>query len=146
VTDDDFAGLNAANRKRPGLTEGRLADLESSLGVSFPADYAQFLRWSDGWVGWIGDASYVRLHGTDELQIANDGRFRSAFPGLLAIGGDGGLETYAIDFRQALPNPGIVAVDRSSADERDIWPVAGGFLEALDAFGQTRASGDINER
>jgi hypothetical protein len=63
-----------------------------------------------------------------------------------AIGSDGGLETYAIDFRKGLLNPGIVAVDRNSADERDIWPVARGFLEALDALGEAPASGDINER
>jgi hypothetical protein len=74
--------LSAANRKRPGLTADRLAELEGLLGVSLPVDYGRFLRWGDGWEGWIGDTSFVRLHGAKELPISNDGRWRSAFPGL----------------------------------------------------------------
>jgi hypothetical protein len=75
-----------------------VTEAQGELGVQLPADYVQFLRWGDGWEGWVGK-SYVRLLGRDDLPWANDADFRLGFPGLIAVGGDGGLETFALDFR-----------------------------------------------
>jgi hypothetical protein len=134
VTNEEFAGLAAANRKGRGLTPRQLAEFERAFGVTFPTDYASFLLWANGWEGWIGRESYLRLHGAEGLTLANDSAFRQAFPDLVAIGSDGGLETYALDYRQRLPSPGVVRVDRNSADELDVWVFAEGFSEALAAL------------
>lgn len=144
MTDDEFGGLSPASRKGPGLEPGQEATIEHLLGVRFPADYLRFLRWGNGWEGWLGD-QYLRLHGVDELSSANDAAFRQAFPDLVAIGSDGALETYALDLRSDRLSSDVVALDRNSADERDIWPVAAGFLKALEAIGRGR-SGDIPPR
>jgi hypothetical protein len=133
MTDEPLGGLAAAARKGPGLTPEEVARVERALGFTLPPDYVQFLVWGDGWEGWIG-GSYLQLLSRDELPFANDDHFRDAFPGLVDIGGDGGLETYALDYRPDGLMRGVVAVDRNSSDERDIWPVATSFTEALAAL------------
>lgn len=130
MTDEPFLGLGAQNRKGPGRPTDEIAGVEAALGHRLPSDYRDLLAWGDGWEGWIGEA-YLRLHGLADLPWANDADFRQAFPGLVAIGGNGGLETYALDFRRGGSMSGVVAVDRNSSDERDLLPIAQTFSEAL---------------
>jgi hypothetical protein len=133
MTEAPFLNLPAANRKGPGLMPAQLAEVQILLGIQLPADYIQFLEWGDGWEGPLGE-SYIQLAGHHDLPWANDADFRLAFPGLIAIGGDGGLETYALDFRQNGASPGIVSIDRNSSDPGDVWPIADGFTDALTAL------------
>jgi hypothetical protein len=132
---EPFAGLNPARRSGPGLTDIQIADLELALGRRLPGDYARFLRWANGWRGTHGSA-YIALASVEDLVWMNDDEFRSAFPGLIDIGGDGGLESYALDYRNAGAPPGLVAVDRVSASPEDIWPLATGFVAGLAVLAQ----------
>jgi hypothetical protein len=115
--------------RAPGARPEQLADLESRLGLLLPSDYKAFLGFANGWEGFYGGV-YLRLDGI-EVVAAENHLFRSQFAGLVAIGGDGGLETFALDSREGPTCRGLVAVDRNSPDPRDIWPIGPSFCEAL---------------
>lgn len=53
-------------------------------------------------------------------------------PGYLALGGNGGLETYAIRLADGDMPELVVAIDRNSSDPDDIWPIAATLAEALE--------------
>jgi hypothetical protein len=120
----------AGGSRRPGATDAAIAEAEAQLGVRLPDDHAALLRWSNGWEGEFGD-TWLVLDDSDSLPDANDGGFREGFPGYVAIGGNGGLVTYALDYRQTAQPDALVAIDRVSADEEDIWPIASSLTESL---------------
>ena len=108
----------------------RIEALEARLGVRFPVDYKDFLRWSNGWDGNFGE-TWLVLDDIDSVIDANDEGFREGFAGYVAIGGNGGLETYALDYRSGPEPAAVVAIDRVSADADDIWRIAPSLTESL---------------
>jgi hypothetical protein len=126
-----MAELEPTGSLGPGASAQQLAEFQALLGVALPSDYTAFLAWANGWEGFCGE-SYLRLDGVEGV-LAGDDAFRSQFPGMIAIGGDGGLETYALDYRQGECS-GLVAVDRNSTDPEDIWFVGPNFSEALQSM------------
>jgi hypothetical protein len=130
VSQEPFLGLAAENRKGAGRTADEIDRVETTIGRHLPSDYRALLEWGDGWEGWIGEG-YLQLHGLGDLQGANDAHFQDGLPGLVAIGGNGGLETYALDYREGDSMSGVVAIDRNSADESDVVPVAETLAGAL---------------
>src|SRR6266536_1768239 len=95
---------------RPGLTDVDIAQLEADLGVTFPPDVRAFLRWSDGGDDWLGEA-YVSIHSAEDLRACNGDEFREFFPGLVHIGGNGGLEGFCLDYRADRILSPMVSVD-----------------------------------
>ncbi len=92
------------------LTEGRLdppADpsvvegLSSSLEVSLPRDYLDFLRQHNGGEGFIGDR-YIVLWKAEELADFNrEYEVDKYAPGIVLFGSNGGGEGYGFDTRSA---------------------------------------------
>jgi hypothetical protein len=115
---------------RPGATEEQVSAAEREIGLPFPEDLRAFLRWSNGWDGWLEGWPF-NLDGTHELPAANDESFQKSFPGCLAVGGNGGLETYAVR-RDPSGSSIVVAIDRNSASVADVWPIAATLTEAVD--------------
>jgi SMI1 / KNR4 family (SUKH-1) len=103
-----FAGVDPT---APGAEPDEIEELERALGVVFPDDYRTFLRWSNGWAGWLGE-EYIALSSTSDLPWANDEDSRRLYPGVVNVGGDGGLETFALDFRSGSDARGLVTFDR----------------------------------
>lgn len=97
----------------PGATPTHIRWAERQLAITLPDDYRAFLLWSNGWEGTLGKA-YLQLVPLHELSGANDEAFRSTYPGALAIGGDGGLETFALDYRRGQAPPRLLAIDRNN--------------------------------
>lgn len=78
--------------------------VESQLGVSLPLEYADFLKYSNGAEGTIGENSYLVLWRIEELVPLNKAYAVSEFaPGLLLFGSDGGGAGYAFDTRSGTP-------------------------------------------
>jgi hypothetical protein len=85
---------------KPGASENLLKMVESQLGVSLPPEYADFLKYSNGAEGTIGENSYLVLWPVEEIAPLNKAYAVGEFaPGLLLFGSDGGGVGYAFDTR-----------------------------------------------
>ena len=104
--------LDPTHRRGNGASPEQLSLLEARLGVALPSDYKAFLAFANGWEGFHGEC-YLQLDPIEDV-LAGDDLFRSLFPAMIAIGGDGGLETFALDYRSGDVCGGLVAVDRNS--------------------------------
>jgi hypothetical protein len=98
--DPKIVELTKALKKNPGADENALGQMSSSLGISLPADYVEFLRSTNGAEGPVGEQSYVSVWPVEEVKVLNDEYAVSEFaPGLLLFGSDGGDTGYAFDTR-----------------------------------------------
>ena len=120
----------AGGDRQSGATEDQIDALERRLGVRLPDDHRAFLSWSNGWDSEFGDGWLV-LDDIDAIADSNDESFRKSFPGFVAIGGNGGLETLALDYPKAANPSGVVALDRNSGSPDDIWRIATSLTGAL---------------
>jgi hypothetical protein len=125
----EMAALPGEEAQSPGAATEALQVVQRTLGVTLPSDYLAFLSWSNGWEGFLG-VDYVELSSTDDVLIANDSDFRQLYPGVVSIGGDGGVETFALDHRQGDTAAGVLMFDRVAGLESAIW-IAATFREAM---------------
>lgn len=99
-------------RLRAPAPELSIADAEDAIGLKVPPVLRHLLLQSDGREGSLGSGrEHLHLYSVAELEEYNDEEFRSAFPGLLAIGDNGGLETYALDLQSSPEHPPMVRID-----------------------------------
>jgi SMI1 / KNR4 family (SUKH-1) len=103
---------------------------EAQLGVSFPADYRNFITTS-GRVDRDFGGSWLMLYGTEELVPLNRAHDHSdSHPGLVFFGSNGGGEGVGFDFR-SVPPP-VVLVNWVSAGWQDAIRQADTFTEFID--------------
>ena len=116
----------------PGAPIDAVETFQASTGFVLPKDYADFLRFSNGAAGLIGD-NYVVLWQVEELAKFNAGyRVDTFAPGLFLFGSDGAGEAFAFDRRRH--GPPIVAVPfipLSTGEAVDLAPTFEGFLQTL---------------
>ena len=85
---------------RPGATDAAIAAGEMQLGMRLPADYVDFLKFTNGGEGFVGKNAYIILWGVEELASMNqEYEVQKYVPGLLIFGSDGGGEAYGFDTR-----------------------------------------------
>ncbi len=83
----------------PPVEEKKVRKVESELGVTFPSDYIEFISFSNGAEGSIGE-NYLILWSIDEIIELNDAYGVNDFAkGLVLFGSDGGDKAYAFDTR-----------------------------------------------
>lgn len=108
----------------------QLGSAEAELGVSFPADYREYITVS-GRVDRDFGGSWLMLYGVDELVALNRAYDRSdSHPGLVFLGSDGGSEGVGFDFRSEPPT--VVLVNWVSAGWQDAIQQADTFTEFMD--------------
>lgn len=79
---------------------GLIEKVQLELGITFPADYANFIAAHNGGEGPIGNSSYLSIWPLEEMGILNEGYETQLYaPGLVFFGGDGGGEGYGWDTR-----------------------------------------------
>jgi hypothetical protein len=98
---NDFIALLGAgfHGKRPAASP-EIMSLETSLGVAFPSAYREFLSWSDGGEGAVGDL-YLSLWSVGQVAELN-GLYsitRRMGRGFVGIGTDGGGYCFALELR-----------------------------------------------
>lgn len=79
----------------PPADAAAIHSFEAAADIKLPPDYVDFLRRTNGGVGFIGE-NYVHLWRIEELREFNRGYGADEFaPGLLLFGSDGGGEAFA---------------------------------------------------
>ena len=102
----------------PGARQSAIDAAARLHGVQFPADYAAFLRDSNGAEFHLGD-TYVVLFALEDLAAENEPD--EEFPAwLFVFGSNGGSEKFAFDKREK-PHP-IVVVPHFEPSEADAIP------------------------
>lgn len=95
-----LSSLIARLETNPPAEESLIQQIETKIGVSFPADYRDFLLTSNGAEGSLGSASYIQLWRVQDIPELNSIAKASEFaPGLVLFGSDGGSMSYAFDTR-----------------------------------------------
>lgn len=119
------------NGNAPATTR-QIAGAEHSLNWSMPEDYREFLEFSSGGEGMIGDY-YVMFWTAEELAQYNQAyQVNQYAPGLVLFGSDGGGEGFAFDARTA-PSPVVILpfVGMSLDYTKKVAPNFTTFLEKL---------------
>lgn len=90
--------LDAASRREPASVQ-TVADIEKELALSLPEDYKEFLRFTDGYAGPIGEG-YIDLFAAQQIAEMQRGyEVEQNVPGFLLIGSNGGGEAFGFDKR-----------------------------------------------
>ena len=86
---------------REGAQGEAIYQLERELNIKLPDEYKDFMQYSNGGVGTIGD-NYLEIWPIEEINSSNQELLVEEFaPGLLLFGGDGANELFAFDTREA---------------------------------------------
>ena len=123
--------------RAPGASLTALADLRSASPVPLPAAYLDLLAFSDGGEGPlpVQPLNLCLYSAKEVIEIEREGSFHEFFPGLLAIGGNGGGEAIALDIRGGEPWP-VVYFDVTNIDlDESVQPLAPDFDAFLDMIG-----------
>ncbi|OYY48732.1 MAG: hypothetical protein B7X95_09615 [Methylophilaceae bacterium 17-44-8] len=99
-------------RKVDGASQPHIAELESALPFEPPAEYIEFLRYSNGGEGELAlEPLWFQLFDVAfAIQLWQDDKYRREYPDLFFFGSNGGLESIAFDMSCPKPWP-IVMVD-----------------------------------
>jgi len=127
--------------KTEGARPEGIRALADAAPEPLPKAYLQLLADTNGGEGPLPvQPLWLVLYPAEEVaQIARDATFEEFFPGLFVIGGNGGGEAIAIDFRGSHPSP-IVAFDMTNSDiEESVRPLAASFEALLDMVGRDTA-------
>lgn len=114
----------------PPATIQQLKEVESKLGVVFPTQYVEFMLWSNGAEGKVGN-SYLVIWPLDQLIPLNEDYAVEEFtPGLIYFGSDGGGMAYAFDKR--VENVPVVEFPFESIHINDAKHCGNNFNEFLE--------------
>ena len=122
----------------PPATEKQVDDLSTSLGLSLPRDYLDFLRRHDG-AGFFTKDHYVIIWKAEEVPRSNqDLNVETLAPGILLFGSNGAAEAFGFDMRQdGWP---IVMVPMIGMSREDALPVAGRLNDILEQACRKKSS------
>ncbi len=116
----------------PPIDRNEIKKVESVLGVAFPDDYVEFITFTNGAEGSIGE-NYLVLWAIDEIIELNEAYSVNEFTeGLVLFGSDGGGEAFAFDTRTNETQ--IVAVPFMGMDLDEVTTISNtfnGFLKYL---------------
>ncbi|KVF68821.1 hypothetical protein WS75_27525 [Burkholderia sp. FL-7-2-10-S1-D7] len=137
---DFTALLGAGFHGNAQSTLAAIASLESTLGVSLPPNYKDFLLWADGGEGEVGDL-YLSMWTVEQVIELNalysiTSRMGQDFVG---IGTDGGDYCFALDLRKG---ERFVVVPLGALAEDEVKPLASDFVVGLTRIHDGLITGD----
>ena len=81
-----------------------IEEVEKSLGIKFPSDYVDFMLFTNGCEGSIGE-SYIVMWPIEEIvQNNEDFEVEEYVPGLILFGSNGSGEAFGFDMRTEKPS------------------------------------------
>jgi hypothetical protein len=111
--------LGSMQRASNGLSDKEIKELEHQIERPLPKDYLDFLRWSNGAHGELGNQHLV-LHTAAQLVESNN-QYKTLDNDFIVFGSDGGGEAYAFDYKhspaQVVQLP-FIPYDRALAEVR----------------------------
>jgi len=130
MIDESIKLLVAEMSLRESASDEAVTKLSEDLKVKLPKQYVEFLKYSNGAEGKIGESGYLLIWSVEEVKELNDGYNVAEFvSGFLLFGGDGGGELYAFDTRyNEMP---IVNVPAICIDFDDVRFCGNTFAEFL---------------
>ncbi|HEF4780471.1 SMI1/KNR4 family protein [Burkholderia multivorans] len=137
----DFTALLGVDfRRRAPATRAEIARLEKALGVLLPLNYKDFLAWSDGGEGEVGDL-YLSMWAVEQVIELNAlysittrmGR------GFVGIGTDGGDYCFALDLRR---DQRFVVVPLGALAEDEVKSLASDLVAGLTAIHDGHITGN----
>jgi hypothetical protein len=137
---DFTALLGAGFHGNAQSTLAAIASLESTLGVSLPPNYKDFLLWADGGEGEVGDL-YLSMWTVEQVIELNalysiTSRMGQDFVG---IGTDGGDYCFALDLRKG---ERFVVVPLGALAEDEVKPLASDLVVGLTRIHDGLITGD----
>lgn len=86
---------------QPPATSNHIDNMEKTFNLKFPSDYIDFLLFSNGADGFIGDINYISLYAVDDV-IETNVFYHSdnIFTDFIFFAGDGGGEGFAFDIHK----------------------------------------------
>jgi len=127
----DWSGTNGASPAAVNL-------LRSVAPTDIPSGLIELLHHTDGGEGPLPvQPLWFCLYPAAEIaQIEREGNFKEIFPDLFVIGGNGGGEAIAIDFRESGMSP-VIAFDMTNIDLKEsIVKIADDFDAFLELIGK----------
>jgi hypothetical protein len=121
----ELEALTADWEKCPGASPTLIRERESALGITFPADYVEFMLSSNGGRG-CNDNITIEIDPIEAM--APDDEPLPEMAALFRFGGDGAEETFAFDGRG---DQAAIVMVRDSVDEDDILWQGETFTEFL---------------
>lgn len=126
----DFTALLGVgfHRNAPS-TLVEIVSLETTLGVSLPLNYKDFLVWSDGGEGEVGDL-YLSMWTVEQVVELNAlySITKRMGRGFVGIGTDGGDYCFALDLRR---DERFVVVPLGALAEDEVKPLASDLVAGL---------------
>ena len=87
-----------SNKLNTGADIDKITQVEKALSIKFPEDYIEFLCFTNGYEGKVGESFsiFIEVEKIEKYTQDYGGEF---FPWIIFIGTDGGNEMYVIDRR-----------------------------------------------
>jgi len=126
---DFTALLGAGFRRNAPSTLAAVANLETTLGLSLPLDYRDFLVWADGREGDVGDL-YLSMWTVEQVVELNTlySITTRMGQGFVGIGTDGGDYCFALDLRSG---ERFVVVPLGALAEDEVKALASDLVDGL---------------
>lgn len=129
---------NATWHGNAGAGNTDLDRLRRAAGVALPAEYLEFLAFSDGGEGPLGiEPGYVVIDSAGDAASQKEKKtFEEFFPGFFMFGGNGAGELLAFDVRGSMPWP-VVMIDMTNIDLKEsVVKIADDFSGLLQHIGR----------
>jgi hypothetical protein len=103
-----------------------------SCAMTVPDDYLQFLRFSNGAMGWLGEKQYLILWPVEKL-LENNSSYAvvKCAPNLFLFGSNGGGEAYAFDASSSMSVVQVPFVPLDPAYAEYLAPTFSNFILSL---------------
>lgn len=127
-----IAQISAIWQVQPGASESSLDDIERHTRLLLPADFREFMRWSDG-----GAAKFPRVYfslwpSSKVIDLNRDYQINHYLGArVVAIGSDGGPICFLFDFRSS-DSPVFASVNFGDLDPAEIQQLSPTFTGALE--------------
>lgn len=115
----------------PGASQADIDSLAAALGRGLPDDYREFLAWSDGGEGWVGDLYFAFWATGQVIRYGDDYRVPFYVPGVVAVGDDSGPTGYALDYRADPEHPSFIKIPLDDLGPDTVEVLGGSMTEAL---------------
>lgn len=111
--------------------EKEIMEVENRIGVKLPIQYKEFMLYSNGAEGELGENSYLVIWPIEEIISLNEAYSVNQYtPGILYFGSDGGDIAYAFDIRNE--NISIIEIPFESIHIEDAQLCAYDFIDFIE--------------